>query len=107
MNKQEDIIIKKIADEIERREFRKEQEIADQKRRRNTLMREKIKNGLIISSELAAGFILLYVASLRIPGLSATRPEAIITAMLAGIGIMGGIVSFLLIREKNWIKKGN
>lgn len=60
--------------------------------------REKIKSGLIISSELATGFILLYVASLHIPGLSATRPEAIITAMIAGIAIMGGFTSFLIVR---------
>lgn len=38
MNKQEDIIIKKIADEIERREFIREQEIVDQKRKQNTLI---------------------------------------------------------------------
>ncbi len=64
---------------------------------------EKIKNGLIISSELAAGFILLYIAFLHIPGLSATRTEAVITGMIAGIAIMGGVVSFLIIREVNKI----
>ncbi len=64
---------------------------------------EKIKNGLIISSELAAGFILFYIGSLRIPGLSATHLEAVITGMVAGISIMGGIASFLIIRGMNKI----
>ena len=59
---------------------------------------KKIKNWLTISSELAAGFIFLYIASLHIPGLSATRAQAIITAMVAGMVIMGGIASFLAIR---------
>ncbi len=59
---------------------------------------------LVISSELAVGLILLYTAFLRIPGLSATRPEAVITSMIAGFAIMGGIASFLALRTTNKIR---
>jgi uncharacterized membrane protein YecN with MAPEG domain len=71
-------------------------------------LQDKTKHTLMISSEFAVGFILLYTTFLHIRGLSATRPEAVITGMVAGFIIMGGIVSFLLIRamDKILTKKG-
>ena len=94
MNKQEDII-KKIADEIERREFRKEQEIADQKRRRNTLIIDLVLGVITI----IGGSSLLYLEFI----LNAPILALVIIAVFLGV-LSGVIILYIFIEAKRLLK---
>ena len=91
MNKQEDIIIKKIADEIERREFIREQEIVDQKRKQNTLIIDLVLGVITI----IAGSGLLYLNFI----LNAPILALVIIAVFLGV-LFGVIILYIFIEAK-------
>ena len=95
MNKQEDIIIKKIADEIERREFRREQEIADQKRKQNTLIIDLVLGVITI---IAGSGILYLNFMLNVPILA-----LVIIAVFLGV-LSGVIILYIFIEAKGLLK---
>ncbi len=95
MTTNEEIIIKKIADEIERREFRKEQEIADQKRRRNTLIIDLVLGVITI----IGGSGLLYLEFI----LNAPILALVIIAVFFGV-VSGVIILYIFIESLGLLK---